>query len=62
MRMTERSMNESCKHGIPWKCHCRQCEFALALETESRHGQEVDEARKVIEEAQKREWQAAKTA
>lgn len=49
-------MNESCKHGIPWKHHCAECEFALALETEVRHGREVDEARKVIEEAQRREW------
>jgi hypothetical protein len=51
-------MNESCKHGIPWKHHCAQCEFALALQTEVRYGKEVDEARKVIEEAQKREWES----
>ncbi|WP_175958429.1 hypothetical protein [Burkholderia sp. BCC0405] len=55
-------MNESCKHGIPWKCYCAQCEFALALQTEVRYGKEVDEARKVIEREQGKDWEAAKTA
>lgn len=50
----------TCKHGIAWRCHCAKCEFALALEIEVRHGREVDEARKVIEEAQKREWEGTK--
>lgn len=49
-------VNEQCRHGISWKCVCAQCEFALALETEVRHGREVDEARKVIEEAQIKRW------
>jgi hypothetical protein len=53
-------VNEECRHGVKWSCYCAQCEFALALETEVRHGREVDEARKVIEEAQKREWEASK--
>ena len=51
-------MNESCKHGIPWKHHCDKCEFAMALETEVRHGREVDEARKVIEREQEKNWRA----
>lgn len=50
-------MNESCKHGIQWKCHCAQCDLALALETEVRHGQDVDAARKTIEEAQAKGWE-----
>ncbi|MBR8182163.1 hypothetical protein KDW54_07110 [Burkholderia ambifaria] len=47
---------DECSHGVKWSCHCAKCEFALALETEVRHGREVDEARRVIEEAQKRAW------
>lgn len=54
------SVNKECRHGVKWSCHCAQCEFALALETEVRYGRDVDEARKVIEEAQKREWEGEK--
>lgn len=55
-------MEGHCKHGVPWKCYCAKCEFLLALETEVRHGREVDEARKVIEREQEKGWEAAKTA
>lgn len=50
-------VNEQCRHGISWKCVCAACEFALALETEVRHGREVDEARKVIEREQQKGWE-----
>ena len=56
-----RSITESgaiCSHGNHWES-CKECELALALETERRHGQEVDEARKVIERAQERGWEVA---
>lgn len=52
-------MEGHCKHGIPWKCVCAKCDFALALETEVRHGREVDEARKVIEREQQKGWEIA---
>ncbi|WP_157129857.1 hypothetical protein [Burkholderia pseudomallei] len=55
-------VNEECRHGVKWSCHCAQCDFALALKTEVRHGREVDEARKVIEEAQAKGFEPAKTA
>lgn len=54
--------NGECRHGVSWSCHCTECELALALETEVRHGREVDEARKVIERQQAKDWEAAKTA
>lgn len=54
--------NEECRHGVKWSCRCAQCDFALALKTEVRHGREVDEARKVIEEAQAKGFEPAKTA
>lgn len=50
-------MNNQCKHGTPWHAHCPECELALALEAERRHGQEIDEARKVIERAQENGWE-----
>ena len=55
-------MNNQCKHGTPWHAHCPECELALALEAERRHGQEIDEARKVIERAQERDWKVKERA
>lgn len=51
-------MNAQCQHGNHWET-CKECELALALETERRHGQDVDAARKTIEEAQAKGWEVS---
>lgn len=51
-------MNQ-CSHGVKWSCHCPECELALAFEAERRHGQEIDEARKVIERAHEKGWEVS---
>ena len=44
---------EACSHGIKWACHCRECDLVSARDLVSHWGPAVDEARKVIEEAER---------
>jgi hypothetical protein len=53
--MTERWR---CAHGLTLAEKCPACERELAIETLRRHGHDVDEARKVIREAEKERAQA----
>jgi hypothetical protein len=52
--MTERWR---CAHGLTLSEQCEACDKELALETVRRHGQMVDEARRVIAEAERPEEQ-----
>jgi hypothetical protein len=48
-------IGKTCSHGIPWNDHCPECELATARKTVAQWGDAVDEARRVIAEAEKRE-------
>lgn len=53
--MTPTIIGDRCSHGIPWNEHCPQCELVSAKEIVAHWGSSVDEARRVIAEAEKRE-------
>lgn len=48
-------LGEMCSHGIPWSCQCKECDLVNARELVRHWGWPVDEARKLIEQEEKRE-------
>lgn len=54
--MTE--LGKTCSHGVAWGDHCPECELISAREIVRHWADAVDDARRIIAEAENRETEA----